>query len=131
MFAKAVRTGQFSIMLVLYFLLGIAKMPETVNEGINDLVLHATGYCIAVFSAYLLVQRMYKMWLLLTLLWAFSLVVELVQHALPWRSFSVLDLMANGSGLLLGFLLVSASQPLLDRLIGWFRLNAASAVVER
>ena len=63
------------------------------------------------------------MWWILALLWLFSLLIEIVQFYLPWRSLSALDLMANGSGLLAGFILVSLLHPLLDRMIGWVRLN--------
>lgn len=102
-------------------------MPVDVEEGINDLLLHAIGYCCAVFSAYLVVQDMARIWRMLALLWLFSLLVEIVQHFLSWRSFSVLDLMANGSGILAGFILVGLLRPLLNWLIALFKLSRANA----
>ena len=116
-------------MLALFFWLGIAQMPESVNAGINDLLLHATGYCVSVFSAYLMVQKMSKMWILLVGLWLFSFAIEAVQYYLPWRSFSVLDLIANGSGILTGIALVAALQPALDTIISWVRLSVTNAEV--
>ena len=125
--ASVICRAQFAVLLALYFWLGLAQLPQTVNESINDLLLHAVGYCVAVFSAYLLLQHLSKMWLALAGLWLFSLLVEVVQYYLPWRSFSALDLMANGSGLLLGFILVAALRPLLNKIIALFRLTLANS----
>lgn len=120
-----IRTAQFVLVLMFYFWLGVAHVPEIINENYNDLMLHATGYTLSVFSAYLCNQRIERMWKMLLLLWCFSFAVEIVQHFLPWRSFSLLDLMANGSGILAGYILVGLLQPGIDWLIHAVKLERA------
>lgn len=115
--------AQLVLLLLIYFWLGVANLPPSVEQGVSDLLLHGIGYAVAVFSVYLLCQRLAPMWVGLAGLWLFSLLVEVVQYYLPWRSFSVLDMLANGSGILAGFILLGIVQPLLDRLIACLGLS--------
>ena len=119
---KTVRLTQFILLLLVFIYFGTAKVPEFINAKFSDLLLHATGYSIAVLSAYVAIVSMRRMWMMLSLLWLFSFLIEVLQHYVSWRSFSILDFMANGSGILAGYLLLNLLKPLIDYLLKVFRL---------
>lgn len=98
--------AQFLVLIVIYFWMGIANVAGTPAENINDLVMHAAGYFIAMFSGFCAFHSIKRFWYLLIGLWLFSLMIELIQYYLPWRSFSVSDLIANLGGLLGGYVLI-------------------------
>lgn len=97
-----VRKGQFYLMLVAYMVLATAH-PETVMPAeYNDLVIHFTAYAV-LFNSCLLAygagsNRLYMYLLLL----GYSFLIEVVQYTLPYRSFSLTDMLANALGLYAG-----------------------------
>ncbi len=109
------RIAQFILLLLVFIWLGTAKVPTIINVQYSDLILHASGYAVAVLSAYVACVSMPRMWLMLSLLWLFSFIIEVIQHYLSWRSFSVLDFMANGSGILAGFIVLNLVRPIIDQ----------------
>lgn len=122
----AVRVGQFVLLMALYLYLGMVRVPEVIGELVSDLLLHGTGYAVAVLSAYVAIVRINRLWIMVLGLWLFSALVEFIQYLLPWRSLSVLDMMANGSGLLFGYLLVRLMYPVLDWITKAIGLNSAN-----
>ncbi|WP_317928816.1 VanZ family protein [Halioxenophilus sp. WMMB6] len=122
---KLLGIGQFAAVLGCYLWLGVIRVPLQIEANFSDLLLHATGYTFAVFSAYVAFPNYTLFYRMLILLWTFSGGVELVQHFLPWRSLSGVDMLANGSGILMGYLLLSMVRPLIDFLLNRFGLKAS------
>lgn len=108
---------QFVVMIGLFFYLGIANVSGTAAENINDLFLHASGYFVAIFSGFLAFYSLKRFSVVIFFLWLFSILIELIQYFLPWRSFSLLDILANSSGLLLGFIVLQLIKQYLLRFI--------------
>lgn len=92
--------------------MGVINVAGTSLASINDLFMHAMGYCVAMFSAFLALGLKQRFWLAIPAIWLFSIGVEIIQYALPWRSFSWLDMLANLSGLLLGYAVLQLTKPL-------------------
>ena len=110
----------FLFLLALYLYLGVIEIPEVVAASVNDLLVHAIGYAVLICAGFFAFpQRLYTLRLFLGLL-VFSFMIEYIQYFLPYRSFSLLDLAANGLGLLLGvvigWLLIPAFLKLQSRL---------------
>lgn len=97
---------QFFVMLATYLYLGATRISAEVAASFNDLVAHALGYTVAAVSAYVAFTWGRSFFLSLVFLWAFSLFVEIVQFHLPYRSFSIADILANTSGLVVGTFVV-------------------------
>lgn len=95
---------QFLILLGIYTLLGLASAPQETVGHYNDKLMHFTGYLVAGISismAWPLSLWWHRALFLLT----YSTAIECLQYFLPTRSFSLLDIVANTSGLLLGLVI--------------------------
>jgi glycopeptide antibiotics resistance protein len=103
------RKLQFGILLAAFMWLGTINVAAKTDVQFNDLLLHGIGYLIAVISAFIAYPRLNRFWHWLLFLFAYSFLIECIQYFLPWRSFSVLDLLANGSGVIAGYLIVVAA----------------------
>ena len=123
---------QFVVMIGLYSYMGTADVSGTAVENFNDLLLHSMGYFVAIFSGFLAFHSLKRFFWVVVGLWLFSLFIEIVQYHLPWRSFSLLDLVANSLGLLVGYgVLWLLKNPIL-KIIGFFdnRVKASNDVYE-
>lgn len=96
---------QFLILLIIYTYLGLTSHPENTIPVYNDLLMHFTGYTIAAFS----ISFAYPLWptprkaLFLII---YSIAIEVGQHFNPPRTFSLMDILANTGGVVLGLTMV-------------------------
>lgn len=92
---------QFILLLVIYTFLSLSPAPGESIPLYNDKLMHFSGYLVAGLSisfAWPLSQWWHKALFLL----AYSTAIEVIQHFLPTRSFSYMDMLANTSGIALG-----------------------------
>ncbi|WP_202987675.1 VanZ family protein [Cellvibrio polysaccharolyticus] len=94
---------QFLAMLIIYTVLGLTPSPGNMVPMYNDLLMHFTGYLVAGISISFLWPRWHWGYRALILL-VYSIAIEVAQHFMPPRTFSFLDILANGSGILAGLL---------------------------
>lgn len=93
--------AQFYLLLVLYTYLGLTPHPENSVPVFNDLLMHFTGYIIAAFSISF-ARPHWAPWQRAALLIVYSFAIEVGQHFNPPRTFSMTDMLANSSGVILG-----------------------------
>lgn len=105
------RLIQFWLFLTFCSYLSLTSAPPGVMLTVSDKLLHAVGYLLLYLSCSLAypfpAYRARKLILLL----AYSVIIEMIQHFIPHRGFSLLDILANGFGLLCGLALFSVLQP--------------------
>ena len=107
---------QLALLLLVYLYLGVVKIPTEVAVGFNDLLAHGLGYFVLMGSGlFAFPHRQFMLRLFLAFL-AYSFVIECIQYFLPYRFFSLMDMLANGTGLLLGSGLGFYCLPLLKKL---------------
>lgn len=95
---------QFLILLALYTLLGLASAPQETVGDYNDKLMHFTGYLVAGVSISMAWPRS-LWWQRALFLLTYSTAIECIQYFLPTRSFSLLDIVANTAGLVLGLMI--------------------------
>jgi VanZ family protein len=104
----------FALTLMLVGYLSFGHIEQTPAANINDKVGHTTAFlCLAFLLDFARPRHAWGAAKLLPLL-AYGLFIELVQHFLPYRTFSLWDLAADG----LGLLLYPLAFPLLKRVPG-------------
>ncbi|MCU7811416.1 MAG: VanZ family protein [Candidatus Thiodiazotropha sp. (ex Notomyrtea botanica)] len=98
--------------LVLVGYLSFGQLEETPVADINDKFGHVAAFlCLAFLLDFAWPKHHWGLYKLLPLL-AYGLFIELVQHYLPYRNFSLWDLAADG----LGLFLYPLSLPILKRI---------------
>jgi len=104
------------LMLLLYSYLGTVEIPTEVAASYNDLVAHGLGYVVLTAVAiFAFAQK--RLFLSLALAcFMYSLLIECIQYFLPYRSFSLLDILANGAGVLVGLYLAKLCWPVIRRI---------------
>lgn len=95
---------QFTVMMVLYTFLGLTRNTGEVLPEYNDLTMHFAGYLVAGVSISFTWPRS-AYWQRGLFLLLYSIAIEIGQHFLPPRTFSLLDILANFSGIVTGLLL--------------------------
>lgn len=78
----------------------------------GDKIGHFVSYGLLAFLAGNLDQNRLRVWAWVSLM---GVAVECVQYFLPWRSFELLDMLANSTGALLGVLLLVLAQRVMAR----------------
>jgi VanZ family protein len=94
----------------------VSLTPPLMKEGIEhgDKIVHLAGYAVLMFWwAQLIVQRRWRLALAVAL---FGIGIEWLQGFTPNRQTDALDALANGSGVLLGWLAARLSPNLPQRL---------------
>ena len=100
--------------LLLVGYLSFAHLEETPVADINDKFGHTAAFlCLAFLLDFAYPRRVWGAEKLLPLL-AYGLFIELVQYFIPYRTFSLWDLAADG----LGLMLYPLALPLLKRIPG-------------
>lgn len=97
--------------LVLGCVLAFAPANQTLHANVNDKVLHGIGFFVLAFWSHLAHPRA-RGFIPVIGLSVFGILIELVQAALPYRSFSWLDWLADVFGVFAYYLLLA---PLLVR----------------
>ena len=106
---------QFYLLLLIYTWLGVAPTDSMYIASYNDKLMHFTGYIILMNSClYAYGTRPGKANMFFGLL-LYSFMIEVIQYFLPYREFSLLDLLANGLGLITGQVLGLTAVRLMDR----------------
>jgi glycopeptide antibiotics resistance protein len=95
---------QFVILLVIYTFLGLTRNTGELLPDYNDLTMHFLGYLVAGISISFAWPKS-ALWQRGLFLLLYSIAIEIGQHFLPPRTFDLLDIAANGLGLLAGLLL--------------------------
>jgi len=107
---------QFFTLLTVFIYLGLTSSPENSVPMFNDKLMHFTGYFIASGSISFAFP-LWKLWQRASLLIVFSIGIEIGQHFMPPRTFDVLDITANSSGVILGLLCIG----FLAKNLNWFQ----------
>lgn len=92
---------QFFVLLVIYTVLGLSSNPGSMVPVFNDLLMHMSGYIVAGISISF-AKPTATYWQRALFLLLYSIVIEICQHFMPPRTFSVLDILANFSGIIIG-----------------------------
>lgn len=95
---------QFAVMMVIYTFLGLTRNTGEMLPEYNDLTMHFIGYLVAGISISFTWPRS-AFWQRSLFLLLYSIAIEIGQHFLPPRTFSLLDIAANFSGIVAGLLL--------------------------
>ena len=93
--------------------MGLSKSGAELAMDVSDKLLHFSGYVLFIISAMIAYQK--RLGLMFILLFAYSVMIELIQYFLPYRSFEVMDILANVSGLITGTLLWMAGKRIIMR----------------
>lgn len=98
--------AQFYSLLAIYTYLGLTPHPEASVPVFNDLLMHFAGYSVAAISISF-ARPTWPMWQRAAFLIVYSIAIEIGQHFNPPRTFSGMDILANGGGVLLGLMIVA------------------------
>lgn len=105
--------GYYALLLIVMWMpLGEIALDNLILGLRPDHLFHASIYCFSAYFLWILCGRRPKRGAWMTLIWLGSLAIgvatEYVQRLLPYRSFDVNDLLANGIGVTLGWLVLAA-----------------------
>ena len=96
---------QFYGLLAIYTYLGLTPHPENSVPVFNDLLMHFAGYSVAAMSISF-ARPTWPLWQRAAFLVVYSVAIEIGQYFNPPRTFSGMDIVANGGGILLGLIVV-------------------------
>lgn len=97
---------QFYCLIAIYTYFGLTPHPETIVGNFNDLLMHFSGYFVAVFSISA-ARPQWPWWQKALFLILYSIAIEIAQHFHPPRTFSLSDIVANSAGVVLGLIVVN------------------------
>ncbi len=104
--------GWLGVALTLAFSLGPPALDE--GSGNADKIAHLAGYAVLMFWwAQLVLERRWKLAVTAVL---FGIIIELLQGLTPNRQPDLLDVLANSSGILLGWLIARLLPNLPERI---------------
>jgi VanZ family protein len=98
---RFVCVAQFCALLVIYTYLGLTPHPEDSVPMFNDKLMHFCGYLVAAGSISFALPK-WRPWQQATFLICYSIAIEIGQLLSPPRSFSVMDMVANSCGVIVG-----------------------------
>lgn len=107
------RVVQFYCLLAVYTYMGLSRSGAELAVTVSDKLLHFSGYVIFIISA-MIAFRIRHIYIFI-LLFAYSVLIELIQYFLPYRSFEGLDILANLSGLIVGSILWTGGKRFITR----------------
>jgi len=111
--------GWSIVFLVIYLSLNSGGM-QVVSGMFNDKMSHALGYCGLMLWFAQLYKSLGQRLLLAVLFVVMGIVLEFLQRMGGVRVFEIADMMANATGILIGWL---AARLGLDRLLAWFEVR--------
>ncbi len=118
----ALRTGMMisliALLSAMFYFAAVDNSPlpyHPMIDGWNDLLLHVGAFAVLTVIALLVWPFSWTMVLILVLA---GCLMELVQFFVPSREVDILDVMANGSGILSGCVLVMSARWLIERMVG-------------
>ena len=105
------RILQFWILILLTIYLSLTSGPPAVIASFSDKIMHGAGYLLLILSCDLAYNPSRWLFTKITLLLVFSIIIEIAQHFIPQREFSVPDILANLTGLIWGLLIIIYLKP--------------------
>jgi hypothetical protein len=121
-----IRRLQFPLAIVIFTY--YALLPGTqVHLTVSDKTVHFLGNAILYLSAWVALGGRFRLLLLVSLLIPYSLFIELCQYFSPGRTVDVRDMVANVSGLWIGFCLAFVLEKLALRTGLWPLIPAQKA----
>jgi VanZ family protein len=110
--------------LTLLVVTGMALTPETgvVQQSVNDKLAHPTAFFVLAFLTHASWPELKFSWRQITPLLGYGLAIEIIQHFIPNRDFSLLDIAVDIVGIGLYMLLI----PLIRHLLRTFANDASS-----
>jgi VanZ family protein len=93
---------QFWLFLLFCSYMSLTPAPPSAVLTVSDKLLHAVGYLALYLSCTLAYPLAAHLLPRLCSLLGYSILIEILQHFIPNRGFSLLDILANAVGLLLG-----------------------------
>ncbi|MBX2808642.1 MAG: VanZ family protein [Cellvibrionaceae bacterium] len=105
MYVKSLAYSQLAFLLMLYLYLGTADFSAQAAGGFNDKIAHALAYAVLMCSGVFAFPRRACLGPLAAVFCSYSLLIELIQYFLPHRTFSLMDMLANGVGIAAGAVL--------------------------
>lgn len=105
--AEFLKKIQFWIFIILSGYFSLAPHPSGILERTSDKIIHAAGYFMLFISCDIAYRTIKRLPTRIILLFSFSLLMEILQHFIPNRHFSFLDLLANLAGLCAAYLILS------------------------
>lgn len=108
---RYLRTTQFWLFLLATTYLSLTSRPPGALEVFSDKILHSVGYFLLMMSCNLAYCPYRKLPGKILLLLGFSIIIEVIQHFIPTRQFSWLDIIANLTGLTWGLLVIVYLKP--------------------
>lgn len=100
---------QFWTLLLACLALSLIPQPPKAFSLASDKFWHLLAYLVLYLSSQIAYHRHARQLTRFALLLGFSLLIEIIQYFVPNRQFSLLDLAANATGLLLGMLVCRLS----------------------
>lgn len=114
--------GWSLVCLIIYMSLATSGMPDIAIK-INDKFGHTFGYFVLMLWFLQLYRKTYTRWFIALLIVALGVSLEFIQGLGAVRVFEVADMVANTSGVILGWL---ASLVGLDKMLAWLEANFAA-----
>lgn len=102
-YEKLGRTLYFTYLIII--LISAIIPPSNIPSSIDDKIVHAVGF-MGVALLYAWAYKKEKWWKNIIYGLAFGIFIEIIQYFIPYRSFELFDIIADGVGLILGVLLV-------------------------
>jgi VanZ family protein len=100
------RTFQFWIFILVTIFLSLNSNPPDALEIFSDKIIHSIGYLLLILSCDFAYSPSKRLAVKFFLLLNFSIIIEILQHFIPHRQFSTLDIIANLTGLVWGLLVI-------------------------
>lgn len=105
---------QFIVLTAIATYLLLTPLPGAVFQSSNDKLLHVIGWMGLTLSLRIAWPTLrFHYWAVMAV-FLYSVLLELLQNLVPQRHFSVLDLLANGAGVILGYILARLFWPFVD-----------------
>jgi len=98
-----VKIVQFYCLLAVYTYMGLSRSGADLSIVASDKLLHFAGYVVFIISA--MVAFRIRLGFMVLLLFTYSVLIEIIQYFLPYRTFEGMDIIANLTGLIVGSVL--------------------------
>ena len=115
-----IRTSLVIVIIAISYL-SLKSPSASIQIDINDKIGHLIAYCVLTVNAGLLFSRK-KWWIVVLCAFAMSAIMEYLQSFVPGRFTDWKDLVANGTGALLGWVILILFGEKIMSLLKWLRL---------
>lgn len=95
-----------TLSLLLILLLATIKLENPVLTSVNDKLGHILAFAYLAFLLDFAMPHSHFNLLKIIPLFGYGLIIEFVQYFLPYRTFSILDMLADGVGIMIYVLII-------------------------